>query len=178
MRIFGVVGWKNSGKTHLMVRLVSEFTSRGYSVSTIKHAHHSLEFATNDEAGREQRPPGADEVIFSSPMRWSLTKETPPGEEEEPLADLLARLRSVDLVLVEGYKLEGHPKLEAYRDGSRRDLIARKDDRIVVVATDADLKEVPVPLIDLDDTTAIADFIEAYLKLGDSSGQAAMAGGQ
>lgn len=176
MRIFGVVGWKNSGKTHLMVRLVSEFTSRGYSVSTIKHAHHSLEFATSDDEGREQRPAGAHEAIFSSPTRWSLTKETPPGEEEEPLRDLLARLRPVDLVLVEGYKLEGHPKLEAYRAGSRRDLIARTDDRIVVVATDADLRDVPVPLIDLDDTASIADFIEKHVGLGGASDRPAMVG--
>lgn len=165
MRIFGVVGWKNSGKTHLMVRLVSEFTSRGFSVSTIKHAHHSLEFSTSDAAGQEQRPAGAHETIFSSPTRWSLTKETPPGEDEEPLADLMARLIPVDLVLIEGYKLEGHPKLEAYRAGSRRDLIARSDERIVVVATDADLDEVPVPVIDLDDTHAIADFIEKHINL-------------
>ncbi len=85
--------------------------------------------------------------------------------EEEPLSELFARLEDVDLVLVEGYKLEGHPKLEAYRAGSRRDLIARNDDRIVLVATDADLQDVPVPLVDLDDTTAIADFIERHTGL-------------
>lgn len=166
MRIFGVVGWKNSGKTHLMVRLVSEFTARGYSVSTIKHAHHSLTFATHDEEGQDQLPVGAHESIFSSPTRWSLMKETPPGEEEEPLSDLLDRIEDVDLVLVEGYKLEGHPKLEAYRAGSKRDLIARGDERIVLVATDADLDNVPVPVIDLDDTVTIANFIERHTGLG------------
>ena len=98
MRVFGVIGWKDSGKTHLMVRLISELTSRGYSLSSIKHAHHSLEFSTQDESGREQRPTHAQEVIFSSSARWTLVKETPT--EEDPLSDHLARLKPVDLVLV------------------------------------------------------------------------------
>lgn len=168
MRVFGVMGWKNSGKTHLMVRLVAELTSRGYSISTIKHAHHALEFSTCDADGQEQRPAGAYETIFSSSTRWSLTKETPPGADEDPLADLLAKLEPVDLVLVEGYKLESHPKLEAYRAGSRRDLIARTDDRIVAVASNADLQDLNVPLLELDDTQAIADFIVDYVGLADT----------
>ena len=176
MRIFGVIGWKNSGKTHLMVRLVSELTSRGYSVSTIKHAHHALEFSTCDEEGREQRPVGAHEAIFSSAMRWSLTKETPTGADEDPLSDLVARLKPVDLVLVEGYKLEGHPKLEAYRAGSKRDLIARQDDRIVAVASNAELENVNVPLFDLDDTIAIADFIVDFVGLAESPMAAGVGG--
>ncbi len=167
MRIFGVVGWKNSGKTHLMVRLVSEFTARGYSVSTIKHAHHSLEFVTTDDQGFEQRPAGAHEAIFASSTRWSLTHETPADGEEEPLAALLARLQPVDLVMVEGYKLQGHTKLESYRAGSRRELIARNDERIVVLATDADLSDLTVPVIDLNDTVSIANFIEDHVKLSE-----------
>lgn len=165
MRIFGVIGWKNSGKTHLMVRLVSEITSRGYSVSTIKHAHHALTFSTCDEDGEEQRPAGAHEAIFSSPTRWSLTKEVPPAADEDPLSELVQRLESVDLVLVEGYKLEGHPKLEAHRAGSKRDLIAREDDRIVAIASDAMPSGVTVPVFDLDDTIGIADFIVEFVGL-------------
>lgn len=173
MRVFGVIGWKNSGKTHLMVRLVREITSRGHTVSSIKHAHHSLRFSTRDDAGQEQRPPGALESIFVSPTRWTLLKEVPAGAEEDPLADHLARLQPVDLVLVEGYKLENHPKLEAHRADNRRDLLARADDRIVAVASDSAPEGLDVPVLDIDDTVGIADFILSHVGL---AGQAEKVG--
>lgn len=164
MRVFGVIGWKDSGKTHLMVRLIAELTSRGYTVSSIKHAHHTLEFSTCDETGREQRSNGAHEAIFSSSSRWSLVQETLPTKED-PLPELLSRLQPVDLVLIEGYKLEGHSKLEAYRGGNRRDLIARTDDRIVAIASDVEPDGLDVPIFDLDDTIAIADFVVDFVGL-------------
>lgn len=158
MRIFGVIGWKNSGKTHLMVRLVEELTSRNYTVSTIKHAHHSLEFSTSDEDGREQRLEGAYESIFSSATRWSLVKEA-SGAEDDLLSEHLKRLEPVDLVLVEGYKFEDHPKIEAHRTENKRELLARNDARIVAIASDFTPEGVNVPIFELDDTTGIADFI-------------------
>lgn len=159
-----MIGWKDSGKTHLMVRLISEITSRGYSVSSVKHAHHSLEFSTSDADGREQMPAGAHEAIFSSSSRWMLINGTTAAEEDS-LLEHLARLQPVDLVLVEGYKLEGHSKLEAYRSGSRRDLIARSDKTIVAVASDAAPEGLDRPLFDLDDTVGIADFILDHVGL-------------
>ena len=164
MRIFGVIGWKNSGKTHLMVRLVSEITSRGFTVSTIKHAHHSIEFTTLDEEGCELRPPGVQEAVFASPTRWSLVRER-LADEDDSLDELVARLQPVDLVLIEGYKLEHHPKIEAYRQGSTRDLIAREDKKIVGIATDAPPEGFDVPVFDLNDTIGIADFILGYVGL-------------
>lgn len=172
MRKFGVIGWKNSGKTHLVVRLVSELTSRGFTISTIKHAHHSLEFSTSDAEGQEQRPARAHEAIFSSPTRWSLMKEMPAGVEEERLSELAARLQPVDLVLVEGYKLEDLPKLEAHRASNKRDLIARKDDRVVAMASDSAVEGVNVPVFDLDDTSAIADFVLEYVGLAKQADKA------
>ncbi|MGN6142310.1 MAG: molybdopterin-guanine dinucleotide biosynthesis protein B, partial [Mesorhizobium sp.] len=42
-RIFGVTGWKNSGKTTLTEKLVAELVRRGWLVSTVKHAHHDFD---------------------------------------------------------------------------------------------------------------------------------------
>ena len=50
--LFGVVGWKNSGKTTLMTRLIGELTRRGYAISVIKHAHEKFEI---DQPGAGQR---------------------------------------------------------------------------------------------------------------------------
>ena len=157
MRVFGVVGWKNSGKTGLMERLVAEYTARGLKVSTVKHAHHSFDI---DQAGRDShrhRVAGAGQVLLASRNRWALMTELRDAPEP-PLAELLARLDPCDLVLVEGYKRDSHPKVEAHRAETGQPLIAPGDPTVRAVASDS-APNVDRPLFDLDDTRALADFI-------------------
>lgn len=158
MKLYGVTGWKNSGKTVLMERLVAEFTRRGISVSTVKHAHHDTEI---DHPGRDSfrhREAGACEVLVSSPKRWALMHEL--RDSNEPLLeDLVARLSPVDLVLVEGYKRAPHPKIEAHRRETGKPLLAPDNATIRAVASDTPLDGLAVPLLDLNDTAAIADFV-------------------
>ena len=159
MKIYGVTGWKNSGKTGLMERLVAEFTERGFSVSTVKHAHHSFEVDQPGKDSFRHRNAGAKEVLLVSRNRFALMHEV--RQEEEPvLASLLAKLSSVDLVLIEGYKKDRHPKIEAHRKDVGKDLIAVTDDTIHAVASN-DSPSLDKPVFDLDDTGAIADFIQA-----------------
>jgi len=157
MRLYGVVGWKNAGKTGLMERLVTEITGRGFSVSTVKHAHHSFDV---DHAGKDSfrhRVAGATEVLLASRNRFALMHEL--READEPgLTELLARLSPVDLVLVEGYKSQAHPKIEAHRAATGNPLIAPDDPTIRAVASDTALT-LDRPVFDLNDTHAIADFI-------------------
>lgn len=157
MRIYGVTGYKNAGKTGLMERLVTEIAGRGFTVSTVKHAHHSFDVDHPGKDSFRHRQAGAQQVLLSSRNRWALMTEL-RGAEEATLDDLLAQLAPVDLVLVEGYKRDRHPKIEAYRAEMNHPLIATDDDTIRAIASDTPL-EVPQPLFDLDDTTAIADFI-------------------
>lgn len=161
MNIYGVVGWKNAGKTGLMERLVNEMTARGLSVSTIKHAHHSFDV---DHAGKDSyrhRAAGAREVLLASRNRFALMHEL--SDEDEPtLAELLSKLAPVDLVLVEGYKRDAHPKIEAHRSETGNPLIA--DDSVRAFAADCAL-EVDRPVFDLNATGEIADFILADLGL-------------
>ncbi len=157
MKVYGVTGWKNAGKTGLMERLVAEITGRGFTVSTVKHAHHSFDV---DQPGRDShrhRMAGANEVLLASGQRVALMQEL-RGAEEPTLASLLARLSAVDLVLIEGYKRERHPKVEAFRAEPGNDLIAPSDDTIRAVASDTPM-ELDRPVFDLNDTVAIADFI-------------------
>jgi len=163
MRLYGVTGWKNAGKTGLMERLVTEIAGRGLSVSTVKHAHHSFDV---DHPGRDSyrhRAAGATEVLLSSRNRFALMHEM-RGEEEMPLDALLAKLAPVDLVLVEGYKREPHPKIEAFRAGTGNALIAPGDPTIRAVASDVPL-DLDRPVFDLNDTGAITDFILAEVGL-------------
>lgn len=163
MKIFGVTGWKNSGKTGLMERLITEFTARGLTVSSIKHAHHSFDI---DHPGRDSyrhRDAGARQVLLASRNRWALMHEL-RDEDEPSLGDLLKQLSPVDLVLIEGYKRDRHPKIEAHRKETGQPLIAPEDETIVAVASDTSVA-VDRPVLDLNDTAAIANFIAQYLEL-------------
>ena len=159
MKIYGVTGWKNSGKTGLMERLLAEFTARGFSVSTIKHAHHNFDVDQPGKDSFRHREAGAKEVLLASRNRFVLMNEF-RGEEEPTLACLLAKLSSVDLVLIEGYKRDRHPKIEAHRKETGKNLIAVADDTIRAVASN-DNPSLDKPVFDLDDTWSIADFIQA-----------------
>jgi molybdopterin-guanine dinucleotide biosynthesis protein B len=163
MKIFGVTGWKNSGKTGLMERLITEFTARGLSVSSIKHAHHSFDI---DHPGRDSyrhRDAGTRQVLLASRNRWALMHEL-RNEDEPSLGDLLKQLSPVDLVLIEGYKRDRHPKIEAHRKETGQPLIAPEDETIVAVASDASVA-IDRPVLDLNDTASIANFIAQHLKL-------------
>lgn len=159
MRLYGVTGWKNAGKTGLMERLVAEITGRGISVSTVKHAHHSFDVDRPGKDSHRHRLAGAREVLLSSRNRFALMHEM-QGGPELPLAALLAKLSPVDLVLIEGYKRDRHPKIEAHRAATGNGLIAPDDPTIRAVASDVPL-DLDRPVFDLDDTRAIADFILA-----------------
>lgn len=157
MRIYGVVGWKNAGKTGLMERLVGDLVGRGVSISTVKHAHHSFDV---DQAGRDShrhRVAGASEVMLASGTRWALMHEL-RADPEPDLEALLARMSPVDLVLVEGFKRARHPKVEAHRAETANPLIALDDTSIRAVASDVAL-DIDRPVFDLNDTVSIADFI-------------------
>lgn len=157
MRVFGVAGWKNSGKTGLMERLVTEIAGRGIAVSTVKHAHVAFDIDRAGSDSDRHRRAGAREVLISSPRRYALMHEL-RGEAELPLAQLLERLSPVDLVLVEGYKRERHPKVEAHRAATGQPLIAPGDPSVRAVASDTPL-DLDRPVFDLNATREIADFI-------------------
>lgn len=156
MKVCGVIGWKNSGKTSLMERLVAEITGRGVSVSTVKHVHHTVDL---DQPGKDtwrHRQAGAREVVLASADRLAILVEHRGPEPELPA--VLARLAAVDLVLVEGYKRDAHPKVEVWRAETGHALIQPGDPLVRAVATDSALT-LPVPVLDLNDAAAVADFI-------------------
>jgi molybdopterin-guanine dinucleotide biosynthesis protein MobB len=164
MRLYGITGWKNSGKTTLVERLVAEITGRGLTVATLKHAHHAFDVDQPGKDSHRHRLAGAAQVLVASRNRWALIAEL-RGAPEPPLAELLARLDPVDLVLVEGWKRDRHPKIEARRAATAQDLIAEGDATIEAVASDAPIPGLAVPVFDLDDVPGIADFILARVGL-------------
>ena len=164
--LFGVVGWKNSGKTTLMVGLVSALTRRRYAVSVIKHAHASFEI---DHPGRDSfrlREAGAHEVALSSPLRFALMRELRDAPEMA-FEEVLDCAGPADLILIEGYKREAFPKIEIRRDGATsRESLHGTAPQIVAIASDyPDIESDPLPSFHLEDIADMADFIVAYLGL-------------
>ncbi|PSJ64427.1 molybdopterin-guanine dinucleotide biosynthesis protein B [Kumtagia ephedrae] len=159
-RVFGITGWKNSGKTTLTERLVAEFARRGWTVSTVKHAHHAFDIDQPGTDSFRHRAAGAGEVAIVSGVRWALMHEL-RGDAEPDLDAILARLSPCDLVLVEGYKRERHKKIEVRRLEARsREPLAPGDPAIVAIAADHAVTGTGLPVFALDDVTAIADFVE------------------
>jgi molybdopterin-guanine dinucleotide biosynthesis protein B len=159
-RVLGITGWKNSGKTTLTEKLVSELVRRGFRVSTVKHAHHDFDIDKPGADSFRHRQAGASEVAIVSGRRWALMHELREEEDEPPLEDILARLSPCDLVVVEGYKREAHPKIEARRLGARDTApLSAGDPSIVAISADHPAPGETVPVFDIDDIKSIADFV-------------------
>jgi molybdopterin-guanine dinucleotide biosynthesis protein B len=159
MHVYGIVGRRNSGKTHLVTRLVRAAVARGLVVSTVKHAHHAFDV---DQPGKDSwlhREAGATEVIVGSAERWALLHEN--REAAEPsLQELLARLAPCDLVLVEGLKRGDHPKLEVWRADCGQPPLGSGDASVEAIATDGGpLPATGLPQLPLNDTEAVLDFV-------------------
>ena len=158
-KILGIIGWKNSGKTTLTEKLVATLVARGYRISTVKHAHHAFDI---DQEGRDSwrhRKAGASEVAIVSSKRWAIIHEL-NEQQEPPLADVLAKLAPCDLVIVEGYKHEGHRKIEVRRKDAKDDApLAPGDPSIIAIATDQTIAVGALPTFQLDEIEKIADFV-------------------
>ena len=156
MRIIGLAGWQGSGKTTLLAKVIPRLVARGRTVSTVKHAHDGFDIDQPGKDSHTHRMAGATEVLIGSARRFALMHEL-RGAPELPLRALLARLAPVDLVIVEGYKREPHPKIEVHRASVGKPLIYPNDSWIVAVASDGPLPGTELPVIALDDIETIAD---------------------
>ena len=164
MKIIGIIGYSNSGKTTLIERLIPIFRKRGLAVSAIKNAHHGFDM---DRAGKDSfryREAGAGQVLIATALRWALLTETP--KRAATLDELLSELAPCDLVIIEGFKSEGHiPRIEVFRHGNAEPPIYAHDANVVAIATDEKL-EARLPVLDLNAPAKIAEFIATHLDLG------------
>jgi molybdopterin-guanine dinucleotide biosynthesis protein B len=158
MRIIGLAGWQNSGKTTLLAKVIPRLVARGRTVSTVKHAHEGFDIDQPGKDSHTHRLAGATEVLIGSAKRFALMHEL-RGAPEPSLRELLVRLAPVDLVIVEGYKTHSHPKLEVHRACVGKPLLYPGDSWIVAVASDRPLPGTTLPVIGLDDIETIADVL-------------------
>jgi molybdopterin-guanine dinucleotide biosynthesis protein B len=160
-KVIGLVGWSGSGKTTLLTRLIPLLVGRGLRIATLKHAHHAFDVDQPGKDSYEHRKAGASEVIVSSARRWVQMHEV-GDDAEATLAEHLQRLSPCDLVLIEGYKREAHPKLEVFRASVGKPALHLTDARIVAVASDEPVAGLTLPWVDLNDIPGVADAVCAH----------------
>ena len=157
--VIGIAGWKNSGKTTLAVRLIGEFTRRGFRVASIKHAHHAFQIDEGETDSARHRRAGAGQVAIVSSQRWAIVTEL-GGADEPDLGDVVASLAPCDVVVIEGYKTAAIPKVEARRQAAtEKRPLADADPNVIAIAADHAVEGARVPVFALDDIAAIADHI-------------------
>jgi len=163
--VLAIAAWSGTGKTTLLKTLIPELCSRGIRPGLIKHTHHRMDIDTPGKDSYELRKAGAAQTLVASSQRWALMTETPEAEELN-LDYLVSRMdrSKLDLVLVEGFKHEAVAKILLFREGTSRDFSELSlDEHVIAIASD-----IPVaadrPLLDLNNITEIADFIESWMK--------------
>ncbi len=159
-KVFGFAGYSGSGKTTLIEQLLPRFVAAGLRVSLIKHAHHAFDIDKPGKDSYRHREAGATEVLVTSDRRWVMMHEL-RNEAEPTLEQQLARFAPCDLILVEGFKRAPIPKLEVHRPSYERPLLHTGDGNIVAIAADAPV-DTALPVLDLNDPDAIAQFIIAH----------------
>ena len=160
MRIIGLAGWSGAGKTTLLTRLIPELRGRGLRVSTLKHAHHEFDVDKPGKDSFEHRAAGASQVLVASAKRWALMTEHRDAPEPT-LAALLTHLSPVDLVIVEGFKRDAHPKIEVHRAANEKPWMRPEMPGIVAVASDVPAPY-DLPRVHLDDVEGVVALVLAH----------------
>jgi len=162
MKVIGFIGYSNTGKTTLIEKLIPLFAARGLKVSTVKNAHHGFDMDRPGKDSFRYREAGSQQVLIATTERWALLTET--RGRAAPLETLIAHLDPCDLVLVEGFKSEGHfPRIEVRRTTNTEPPIFPHDPNVVAIAADHAI-DTALPVLDLNDAAKIAAFILDHLK--------------
>lgn len=163
-KIIGFAGFSGSGKTTLLEKIIPLLKSCGLRVAVIKHAHHKFDIDKPGKDSFRHREAGAGEVLVVSGFRWALMHEL-LDEAEPSLEDLCSRLSPCDLVLVEGYKYSGIPKIEVHRSVTGHPHLYQDDEHFIALVSDSHA-ECKLPQLDINDPRQVMDFILKYFSLG------------
>jgi molybdopterin-guanine dinucleotide biosynthesis adapter protein len=162
--VLGFAAYSGTGKTTLLRKLIPLLAQQGLRSGVIKKAHHDFDIDIPGKDSYELRKAGARQMLVASARRWALVTET--HETSDPDLDkLIARLdpEAIDLALVEGFRHVSFPRIELHRQSLGNPLLHPYDPAIIAVACDYPLDANPLPMLDINDPTAIATFIITWL---------------
>ncbi len=166
--VLGFAAWSGTGKTTLLSQVIPLLKSRGLRVALVKHAHHSFDI---DHPGKDShilRKAGANEVVIASRHRIAAVRETPGNRKEPRLIDILSimQIDQLDLILIEGFKMEDIPKVELHRKSLNKPYLYPNDTNIIAVAevSDSKVDRPGIESLDLEQPGKIAEFVERFMK--------------
>ena len=163
MKIIGVVGWKDTGKTTLIEKLIKEFNLRNLTVSTIKHSHHRISVDKEGTDTFRHFNAGARETILASKKKW-IKFSRQLGKRESTLNYIIKQIIPVDLVIIEGFKTEDHKKIEIVNGMSDKQPLFETDKTICgLIFNKYKIQNTNLPQFKRDDIQEICNFIEKLL---------------
>ena len=164
MKVFGIIGWKNSGKTYFVQQIISILSSQNLRVASIKHAHHDFDIDKPDTDSYLLRKAGSQQVIISSTKRWAKIYEL-KNSPEKKLNELINELENPDVVIVEGFKNENHPKIEIIKDAQdRSSFMFNNLNNIVALITNIHIESFAHDQFKKNQLKQIVEFILSYKK--------------
>jgi molybdopterin-guanine dinucleotide biosynthesis protein B len=166
--VVSIVGKSNAGKTTLIEKIIAELVRRGYRVATIKHDVHGFDIDHEGKDSWRHKKAGAHTVVISSPWKIAVVEDVDRDHEIGEIRDRY--IRDVDVILSEGYKRNSFPKIEVFRAELKRELLCRREDNLIAVASDQPL-DAGVPCVDLNDAVAIVDIIEEKFLTAEKNGR-------
>jgi molybdopterin-guanine dinucleotide biosynthesis protein B len=166
--ILGFAAWSGTGKTTLLSQVIPLLKDRGLRIALIKHAHHSFDIDHPGKDSHTLRKAGANEIVIASKHRIASIRETPANQDEPSLIDMLSLIQvdQLDLVLVEGFKMEDIPKVELHRKCLNKPYLYPQDANVIALAEDqcTDVPRHGIECLDLDRPVKIADFVECFAR--------------
>ena len=153
--VIGIVGWKVVGKTYYASLIIKLLVKRGYKVGSIKHAHHEFDIDKPGTDSFKHREAGSNQVIISSSKHWAKIIEN-NNMKEKNLDELIREFKDIDIVVVEGFKKENHPKIEILGKGFKN--INKEINNVIAIVSD-EYDDNNIPVFKKNDTENLVEFI-------------------
>jgi len=154
-KIIGIVGWKDVGKTFFATEIIKLLVIKGYKVGSIKHAHHDFDIDQPGTDSFKHREAGSEQAIISSSKRWAKIFEN-NNKKEKNLKELIKEFQDIDIIVVEGFKKENHPKIEIIGKNSRS---TNKEIKKVIAIVSDELHDTSIPVFKKNDIKNLVEFI-------------------
>ena len=155
IKIIGITGSKDVGKTHYASLIIKLLAKRGYKIGSIKHAHHEFDIDNPGTDSFKHRESGSSQVIISSSTRWAKIIEN-NNMKEKNLKELIEEFQDVDIIVVEGFRKENYPKIEIIGKGLKN--INKEINKVIAIVSD-ELLDTSIPVFKKNDNESLIEFI-------------------
>lgn len=160
--VLGFLAHSGTGKTTLLIKLITILRKKKYRIGMVKHAYHDFDIDKQGKDSYKLRKAGASKMLIGAKKRWALMVDA-DEDQEFSLSEHIMKLQNddLDLILVEGFQLDDIPKIELIRPALGHDFFFPEDEDVIAIATDDPLPiAIDLPILNINDPDAIVAFIQ------------------